>query len=441
MSYYAEAHLSASSAQNTRFLACALLEHGHDVRVVCAGAKGETIWQEGYLLTKIPITSPDWKTGRYGAWQPDQRIRAAARAYFQTWQPDVIYVGAWNHLSDFVMLGYKLRVPIVQLVHDYSILCMRQWLVDSWGNLCSGPTSTQKCLACIRHGLGWKGQAKSKIQALPALGLVASIIWPDDGNEHQSVKSSVTQAIDYMQTYRDRISLYIAQSPSVMDVLRVGGVGSERFRFIPQYIGEEKLERYPRAKETAGRDRPVRLIYVGRWSTEKGVDLLLDAYAKAETPEKLELWIVSRNAREESIMAALSGRLTENRSILVFNDLNGRSVSEKLAQADVAVVPSTCMELASRIVLEANAQQTPVIASSTVGNRYVIEDEDNGKIFESGSVLALRTQIERIAAEPQLTAAWSKNVAPPISKDDWVEQMLSVFDEAIQSSHEEKASR
>lgn len=66
VSYYAELHLFSSTAQNTRFLASGLLEKGHEVRVICAGYKGETVIQDGYLLAEIPSTSPEWENRRCG---------------------------------------------------------------------------------------------------------------------------------------------------------------------------------------------------------------------------------------------------------------------------------------------------------------------------------------------------------------------------------------
>ena len=431
VSYFAEAHLHNSSAQNTRFLARGLLEQGQEIRVVCAGYKGETIIQDGYPLTKIPLANPQWKGQWLGAWLPDLRIRSIVRETFEEWKPDVLYMGAWGYLSDFVFVAKEMGIPVVQMVHDYSILCLRQWLVDSWGEVCSGPTPLGKCIDCIRHGLGWKDRIKDFTLSLPVLGEAA---WPKvegDSRWGMHVNRVVGEAYSYMQSYRNQIDIFIAQSPAVIEMLKTVGVDPSCCRFVPQYIGEEKLRKYPRAEGTPGVDRPVRLVYVGRWSREKGADLLLDAFLSAEVASKVELWVISKNISAEAIESQVNGRMAAHKTIHVFNDLSGADVSQELARADVCVVPSLNPETGSRVVLEAHAQGVPVIASSTVGNRYVIEDGVNGKLFSSGDVEVLTSCFEKVINDLQVIQEWSEQVYKPISKQQWSLGITKVLHDAI----------
>lgn len=432
VSYFAEAHLFSSSAQNVRNLASVLRDKGHEVRVVCAGAKEETIVQDGYSLTKIPIASPDWGRKRFNGWLPDPRVRAIAEHYLQSWRPEVIYLEAWKHLTDFASVGHERGIPIVQLLQDYSILCLRQWLVDSWGELCSGPTTPEKCSSCIWHGQGVKERARDTLLSLPLIGATISThITGGDDKRNARTRSVVREAVSHMQRYREMVTRYIAQTPSVVEVLEANGVAPSRCHVVPQYIGEEKFQAFPRPIRDSRESRPVRFAFVGRWSWEKGVHLLLDAFRFARVEREVELWIISTTTSQAEIDVLMANSLRPDRRVRVFDDLRGADVSRTLALTDVCIVPSICMELASMVVLEANAQDIPVIASSTVGNRYVIEDGVNGKVFPSGDPNALRHWIEVIAKEPHIAAEWAQHVSSPIRREAWASMMLNVLAEAI----------
>jgi len=430
VTYYAESHLPNSSAQNTRHLARGLLERGHEIRVFCVGFDGETVIQDGYPLTKLPIANPQWNHKWLGAWRPDPRIQTIAQDTFREWKPDILYIGAWGFLSEFVFAAKALGIPVVQLVHDYSILCLQQWLVDSWGKLCNGPDSLGKCTTCVRHGLGWKDKIKDVILSLPIVG---KGVWTKvEANRKWGIQADlvVRESYIYMQRYRNLIDLFVAQSPTVIELLKTGNVAPSRCRFIPQYIGNEKLQEYPSDIGAPGIERPIRFVYIGRWSSEKGADLLLDSFLRAQPMSTIELWVVSHSINAHKILSISQEVLGSNKYIRLFDNVTGADVSKILALADVSIVPSICMELASRVVLEASAQNTPVIVSNTVGNCYVVEDGVNGRIFPTGDVNALKRCIEQVANNPLLIRDWALHISKPIEREEWLRRIEGIFDEA-----------
>lgn len=407
------------------------------MRVVCGGYKGQTIIQDGYPLTKLPITSPQWKKKWLEVYRPNPKVHEFAQEYFKSWQPDVIFVGALQHLTEFALMGKALGIPLVQTVHDYTILCLRQWLVDGWGENCDGPTSVEKCANCIRHSLGHNDRIKDTLLSFPFLGPKVLDFLGEYSRFNIHVNTVVSEAFSFMKNYRDVVTLFIAQTPLVADVLNCCGVKPSRIRLLPQYIGEKKLRCYSRAEGRPGIDRPVRFAYVGRWSEIKGCYLLLDAFLSARTSNPMELWIISTNAKTEEIVSLAQPRLNKERMMQIFTDKKGEDVSRMLALADVCVVPSTWMEVAARVVLEANAQGVPVIASSTVGNRYVIEDGMNGRIFPAGDVHALKACIEEIVRDPSMISRWAKRIPMPMGKEEWFCGIEMVLKEAIQISSQE----
>jgi len=430
VSFYAEKHLNSSSAQNTRFLASALLESGYDVRVVCGSSEEGDIWQDGYWLTRVPVNSTEHKKNWLGNWNSDPFIKEKALAYFSRWLPDVIFVGAWGGLIDFPLVGSGHGIPIIQMVHDYSILCLLHWLQDSWGNLCTGPTSTAKCTACIRHSLGWKDKIKNAILSTAIVGKVIQKYLGRGNRYNIQVKSTVDGALQFMHAYRQKIELFIAQSPMVHKKLAEFGVRKEKIRMIPQYIGEDKLDKYPKSQGLPGSDRPLYIVFVGRWDRLKGADLLLNAFLQSSNEIPVELWVISHNADESSILAQSQAYLNDKKVIRVFNHLSGAAMSKQVAKADICVVPSAMMELASLVVLEAMAQKVPVIASSSVGNNYLINDGINGRIFPTGDQTSLQRCLEEVSLNPEQLLAWQSKLPTPTSHTEWFEKINQVLQEA-----------
>lgn len=430
VSYYAEKHLFSSSAQNTRFLASTLVKGGDEVRVVCASSEDGDVWQDGYWLTKVPVNTSDHKRHWLGKWNTDPFIEAKARSYLTCWQPDVIFVGAWGGLIDFPLVGAEYGIPIIQLVHDYSILCLLQWLQNSWGHLCTGPSSAAKCITCIRHSLGWKDKIKDAVLSTPVLGKVIRkyLGWGNRYNIH--VESTVSESLRFMQAYRQKVSLVIAQSPFVSKKLAEFDVQEEKIHLIPQYIGEEKLIQYPESHGQPGLDRPLYIVFVGRWDRFKGADLLLNAFLQASSDIPIDLWVISNNADESSIYTQSQANLNEKKTIRVFNHLSGAAVSKQIAKADLCIIPSTMMDLAPRVMLEALAQKVPVIASSSVGNNYLITDGVNGRIFPAGDQIALQRCLEEVSEQPGQLLDWQGHLPKPLSHAEWFKKIYQIFQEA-----------
>ncbi len=430
VSFFAEEHEWSSTAQNTRLMASVLLDRGHEVRVVCASTTDGTIFQDGYELTRVPIRSPNRSKRWLDQWLPNEWTKRVAENYLESWQPDIIYMGAWNHLLEFALAGIARRIPVVQMVHDYSVLCLRTWLVDSWGNICTGPTSTEKCIRCVRHGLGWKDKIKDLFLSVPIIGEYVRTLLSTNSRYNVHTSSTVNQAYIYMSDYRDCVSIFIAQAPSVEDTLRSIGIENSRCKLLPQYIGEERLRQYPRMQGRPGYDRPVRFIYVGRWSKIKGTELLIEAFLAAKLTWPIELWIVSRSVPESDIDSRIAGQLGPNKTYRIFTELEGVEVAKAMASSDACVVPSIWKEIAARVVLEANAQGTPVIASSLVGNSYVIEDGVNGRILPVGDLHALRRCFEELSANPDMVSKWSEQVTCPTKEKEWSSEVESMFEDA-----------
>jgi glycosyltransferase involved in cell wall biosynthesis len=137
----------------------------------------------------------------------------------------------------------------------------------------------------------------------------------------------------------------------------------------------------------------IRLLYVGRISREKDLDLLAEAYRRLRDEGlSVQLCVVGHGpyAREfsESLPEALfTGYLT------------GGELAAAYASADIFVFPSTT-DTFGNVIIEAQASGVPVIVSDSGGPKELVENNRNGLITKSHDVADLTRAIRELVADP-----------------------------------------
>ncbi|MFP3466527.1 glycosyltransferase family 4 protein [Leifsonia sp. SIMBA_070] len=144
----------------------------------------------------------------------------------------------------------------------------------------------------------------------------------------------------------------------------------------------------------------VRLVYVGRLSERKGVDLAVDAAeilwarGRAVTLDLVggvfDGYEPFRSALEEKVERSDLGDAVR---FLGFRP----SVWEELASADIALVPSRADESFGNAVVEAVLAERPVIVSDSSGLREAAAGYDTTVLVPLGDAAAIADAVERIA--------------------------------------------
>ncbi len=161
------------------------------------------------------------------------------------------------------------------------------------------------------------------------------------------------------------------------------------------------------------------LLFVGRLEREKGFDVLLDAWRRADVDGEL---VVAGSGPLKP-----SGPGVRSLGFVTREELPG-----VYAAADALVLPSvrtaTFLEPWGLVVNEAMQQATPVIASDAVGAVAggLVRDGRNGLVVPAGDPEALATRIRVLAMNPELrerlgTAARAD--VTPYSDQAWADGM------------------
>jgi glycosyltransferase involved in cell wall biosynthesis len=156
------------------------------------------------------------------------------------------------------------------------------------------------------------------------------------------------------------------------------------------------------------RDPPT-AAFAGRLVREKGVDVLLRAFARSLQRVPEARLLVFGTGPEERNLVALAGKLGLGRALSIRGRVDHTRMDAVLAGAWVQVVPSLWAEPYGRVALEAHMRGTAVIATKGGGLEEIVSDGVTGRLVLPGDVEALaealatllqdRDEAERLGAE------------------------------------------
>jgi len=136
------------------------------------------------------------------------------------------------------------------------------------------------------------------------------------------------------------------------------------------------------------------ILYIGRLSSEKGVETFIKAFEKID---KIELLI----AGDGPLKSELKHLASYNKRIKFLDFLQKREIYKLIKNSSIVVLPSKCYENFPYSILEAFALGKPVIGSRIGGIPELVKDGENGLLFEPGNANELAEKIKWMIAHPK----------------------------------------
>ncbi len=130
-------------------------------------------------------------------------------------------------------------------------------------------------------------------------------------------------------------------------------------------------------------------LFVGRLEKLKGLHTIIPIFRHHP---KAQLWIAGTGSDETQLQQLAEGSV----NIRFLGHLSSRTLQAAYRQAVAVIVPSLGLESFTQVVIEAFAQQTPVIARKVGGLPELIEESGGGFVYT--------TEQELVAAMDQLVA-------------------------------------
>ncbi|HTX09583.1 MAG TPA: glycosyltransferase family 4 protein [Solirubrobacteraceae bacterium] len=152
---------------------------------------------------------------------------------------------------------------------------------------------------------------------------------------------------------------------------------------------------------------PLRLLFVGRLVSEKGVLILLRALAELRRRGVEVDAVLVGDGPERGEFEQAGRRLGLAKQLTFTGALTGARLAPLYRQADVFCLPSFAEGLPV-VLMEAMANELPVITSRIAGIGELVDDGANGQLLPPGRDDVIADALERLAADPELRARWGR---------------------------------
>jgi glycosyltransferase involved in cell wall biosynthesis len=358
-------------AIHARSLSVELVSRGHDVAVVTLWHQGQAefeldrgvrVYRVRSSMRRLPWLFSDNRR-QYALPFPDPEVVLALRRIITHERPEIVHAHNWLVYS-FLPLKAWSGARLVMTLHSFDLVCAKTTLLYRGSN-CAGPGFT-KCLGCAAQHYGL---AKGTATVL----------------SHRVMDPIRRGAVDMFLT--------VSQPAAVGN----GLVGSRlSFQVIPNFmpgdVGVPEGDIEPYLAQLPAKDY---LLFVGALSRQKGVDVLLRAYAGLTDAPPLVL--IGYPTPEWSIMS-----MDCPSNVFVLKDWPRYAVMEAWRRSIMALAPSVGPETFGMAVMEAMSTGRPVIASRIGGLVDLVADGETGFLVQPGDALALQQAIARLLADPGL---------------------------------------
>jgi glycosyltransferase involved in cell wall biosynthesis len=313
----------------------ALVARGHAVALYAGSGRHE-------------IDTPLERVVKRKEWDPqrlvsDPQLDATFGAFARAFRPDLVHAhNLWAFPADFVLALRGAGVPIVQTVHDYSLLCPNSWCVRGDGTVCAGGPGEQ----CFRHDC----QRNAPFDA-----------------------RTVHAARLRFELMRACVDSFLCPSAFLAEHMRAHGF--ERARELPYFA--DAAASLPTPPGYAERTRG-QVLYVGRLVPEKGVEYLVRALPRLQqlVPEA-RLCLVGGGTEEARLK-----QLARELGVADVADFRGRVPHQQVQQhfhsALVQVLPSIWCENSPLTTYESFQAGLPMVASDIAGLPNLVRDTGAG---------------------------------------------------------------
>lgn len=169
-----------------------------------------------------------------------------------------------------------------------------------------------------------------------------------------------------------------------------------------------------------------RIIFVGRVTGEKSIDVLL--HAAALLPDDLHATVEivgegdqKRNLEHLAVQLGISDR------VVFTGYLSDEELRAAYTKSTVLAMPSIA-ELQSIVTMEAMASGLPVVAANAMALPHLVHDGENGFLFEPGNASELARQLERILRMPQPELDRFKNASLRLIAAHDIQRTITTFE-------------
>ena len=220
----------------------------------------------------------------------------------------------------------------------------------------------------------------------------------------------------YMHWFYGQLDTVFVNSEEYRQSWIKHGFDPAKLKILPRGLDTEVFHparREPEFFEKFGEHNgEIRLLYVGRISREKDLDLLAAAYRRLRDEGlPMQLFVVGHGPYSEAFAKSLP-------EAIFTGYLTGNELAAAYASADIFVFPSTT-DTFGNVILEAQACGLPVVVSDSGGPKELVQDTANGLITKSHDEEDFARAIRALVTNPALRERMGKSARNSVIDRSW----------------------
>lgn len=273
-------------------------------------------------------------------------------------------------------------IPVIQSLRNYRLLCPNGFFFREG----------QVCELCLN-------------KAVPSPALQHRCYRNDCAAT--SVLSTMLITHRLLQTWKRQVTLFVTLTEFARQKYIEGGFSPDKVVVKPNFI-------YPDPQAGTGDGNYA--LYAGRLSAEKGVATLLQAWT--ELHPRLPLKIVGEGPLEPQVRLAIEA----SPNIQWLGRQPIQQVYELMGNAKVVLFPTIGYETFGRVIIEAFAKGTPVIATNLGSGAELVTPYKTGLLFQPQNPEDLVDKINWVLSHPVQTKDMRKTARAEYEKHYTAEQ-------------------
>lgn len=294
--------------------------------------------------------------------------------------------------------------------------------------------------ASLQNCIGWNFTGKRSSSTKKDLQAIVNHIQPDIIHFHDSLSINYSKVGDCFKMATRRVSYPIKWFSRVTKYSKIDlhvGVSKTITNYMNKYFKncatihssiDLKYFSESSSKGLLKHKSDFNILYVGAYSKQKGIPVLLDAFSKLITTHPNTTLHLCGSGELESVINANIEKQHLQEKVIQYG--HQKDIAPFYHEADVVIVPSVDGEGSSGTIKEGIACLKTVYASDIEPNKELISDKQNGYLFKSENSDSLLQLLREKTLIPTSTLEENRL---NFSSKKMIEDYISLYNSSIYS--------
>ncbi|BAZ50331.1 group 1 glycosyl transferase [Nostoc sp. NIES-4103] len=336
----------------------------------------------------------------------------------------------------------KLGMPTVLTVHLPGYICLRGTMLLNGQQVCDGRIEQTRCGSCWAMAQGIPSSLAPLLSKIP---VSLSAIAQKSFSGMRLATALATSALVAMHQNRlqeivDLSDRVVAVCQWLYDALILNGIPKEKLVLCRQGVDPTYLKAKPNFKPITQTSRPLRIGFLGRWHTVKGIHILVEAVCRLPLNVSVELVIHGLAQKDEgkAYQQQVLSRAGNDPRICVAEPLSRANVPDALVNFDVLGVPSQWLETGPLTVLEAHAVGTPVLGSNLGGIAELVRHGVDGWLVPASDIEAWTDAIAFLAQNRAFVDELRQRIRPVRTMKEVGLEMATLYNHLLEKNSQSR---